>query len=376
MKFVFLADNLKFSGGRKTFLELASFLKQQGEEVSLLTLNPAGELSNIFPDFSVRKSFSPDQIPECDFIVATTPDEVLAGFSSGKARKKVVHLCQGFEVEDFEERIQGKIIPSRYQGNGILKKLIYTKKKLEWKRRIAELDKIYSLDTLLIVISQHLKNAIEKRYSRRTELCRYGVKKQFFFPSSKPIRNTFSKDSPCKIINIGPVAVTFKGIPDTLTAIRILKEKGSPIHFIRVSPDEKKDEDIAAAQIIDEYHKGLSPEQLGELLRSCDIYISNSLEGEGFGLPAMEAMSCGLICVLSSISSYLDFDPTHDYAIFVPERMPEATADAVEKILSMPFNEKQNIVRRAIEVSEKYPFERTLEQMRDIILNFAFQQAK
>ncbi|MEM4248514.1 MAG: glycosyltransferase family 4 protein, partial [Candidatus Nanoarchaeia archaeon] len=313
----------------------------------------------------------PNQIPECDFIVATTPDEVMAGVSSGKAKKKVVHLCQGFEVEDLEERIQGKILPSRYQGNGFFKKLTHARKKLEWKKRIAELNKIYSLDTLLIVISQHLKNAIEKRYSRKAELCRYGVKKQFFFPSSNPIKNTFSKDSPCRIINIGPVSVTFKGIPDTLEAIRILKGKGLPIHFIRVSPDEKKDEDISAAQIIDEYYQALSPQELGNLLRTCDIYISNSLEGEGFGLPAMEAMSCGLICVLSSISSYLDFDPIHDYAIFVPERMPQATANAVEKILSMPLNEKQNMIQRAIEVSEKYSFDKTLEQLRDIILRSA-----
>ncbi len=365
MNFVFLADNLKFSGGRKTFLELAAHLKEGGHETRLLVLNPKGELADVFPSFEAVADMSPARIPGCDYIVATTPAEVKSGFLSGKASKKIVHFCQGFEIEDLENRISGKVTPPRYQGNGILKKLTLARKKIEWRRKIAELDKIYELDTQLIVISPHLKEVVEKRYGKSAELCRYGVKQNFFYPG-KPGDRIFSNDNPCRIINVGPINVTFKGIPDTIEAVRRLKKEKIPVHFIRVSPDPRTGED-SDLNAVDEYHSGLSPSALGDLMRSSDIYISNSLEGEGFGLPAMEAMSSGLLCILSSISSYLAFDAEHDYALFVPERDPGATADAIRKILSMDPSARNALRKRAAAVSEKYSFASTMRQMEKII---------
>ncbi len=364
MKAVFLIDNLKFSGGRKSFLEFAVDLQKKGHEVELLTLSQKGDLCGIFPSRQISE-FNAGTIPDCDFIVTTTPAEAKAAFESKKG--ETIHLCQGFEIEDLQSRMEDKVLPLRYRGSGLYHKLQVMMKKRQWKSKIAQLDKIYSLGTILVVISKHLKKVLEKRYSKQVYFCGYGVKKEFFYYDKAWSPRRFTRELPCRIISVGPVGVTFKGIPDTLDAISKLKDKKLPIHFIRVSPDEKKDEDLGSS-IIDEYHSRLSQEELGELMRNCDIYISNSLEGEGFGLPAMEAMSCGLLCVLSSISSYLNFSDSRDYAIFVPERNPGKTAEAVEKILSMPPEEMVSLRSRSLEVAEEFSLQKALDKLEGILL--------
>ncbi len=357
MKLIFLLDHLKFSGGRKTFLEYAAFLKRRGHDVRVLCRSAKGDLSGIVETEEVERLDSAT-IPSADLLVATTPEEVEAAFASGRGR--VVHLCQGFEIDDLEDRIAGKVVPARYMGGGLMAKLRLSRKKLEWKRMARKLHSIYSLDTELVAISPHLKDRLEKRFGKKVRLVKYGVKTEHFFPLETWSPRQFTADSPCRIINVGPIGVTFKGIPDTIEAARILKKEGVPARFIRVSPDARKDGDLDKAAV-DEYHKSLSPAELGKMMRACDIYISNSLEGEGFGLPAMEALSCGLLCILSSISSYRNFSEDRSFAVFVPERNPIATATAVKKIIAMPHEERAAMRNRAVKLASGFSFEKAAE---------------
>ena len=68
---------------------------------------------------------------------------------------------------------------------------------------------------------------------------------------------------------------------------------------------------------------------MAALYRDTDVFISSSLEGEGFGLPAVEALASGVPAILTDISSYGNMDNTHDFACFVPPREPEEIATAV-----------------------------------------------
>ncbi len=153
-----------------------------------------------------------------------------------------------------------------------------------------------------------------------------------------------------KIVNVGPYNVSSKGIPITIKAVEGAKSRGIPIHFTRVSPStHEKNIDI-----VDEKYSSLSQEELGKVLRSCDLYISNSTEAEGFGLPAMEALSCGLVSILSDISSYQNFSEDKEYCIFVPQNDYEATIDAIEKVYRMSENEMLQIRYKALEVASEF----------------------
>jgi glycosyltransferase involved in cell wall biosynthesis len=159
---------------------------------------------------------------------------------------------------------------------------------------------------------------------------------------------------PMKIINIGPYKVTFKGIETTLAAVRILKQKNLPVMLIRVAPHIEEHE--RNNPLIDKCYENIPPENLGELLRNSHVYISNSTEGEGFGLPAMEAIATGAIPILSSISSYKNFSKKKNFCFFVPEHNAEKTAETVEKIFTMSKKQVSKIRSSALAVAQNYFF--------------------
>lgn len=343
-------------------LEYANFLQKEGHNVEILIQEKRGLLSN-YIDAKIVSNFSPNNIPECDIIIASTPKEVLKSWDSRKG--KVVHFCQGFEITDLEQRIRGEALPFRYQKKGLLNSLKVYKKRKSWKRKVRRIDRTYRLPTHLITVSAHLKKLLEKRYKRPVYLCRNGVHQEFFYPDKnwKPV--TFSDGRPLRIVNVGPYNVALKGIPDTLRATELLKREGLPIQFIRVSPhisDAEKDNPL-----IDEAYENISQKELGKLFRSCDVYVSNSTEGEGFGLPAMEALSTGLLCILSSISSYLDFSDRKDFCFFVPEKDATATSAVLKEIVAASSGKFFDIRKNALEISANYSHEKGCKNFEKIL---------
>ena len=341
--------------------EYAAYLRQTGNNVKILVREKHGELRNFF-EADVVPDYSPANIPECDIIVATKPREVVDAWNSRRGR--VVHFCQGFEIINLNHKISGKFLPIDFKKSGLLNRFNFIRKKQSWKRKIVQIDKAYRLPAHLITVSEHLKQELEKRYGRPVHLCRNGVHKEFFFPARNWGAKEYSQEYPMRIISIGSGDEPLKGISTTFDAVRILKSEGYPIKFIRVtsSPIQKKKE----SGIIDELYENLSQARLGDLLRSCHVYISNSTEGEGFGLPAMEAMSCGLACILSSISSYRGFSKRRDFCVFVMEGDADATAETVKELLAMP--EKLLVMRKAaLEVAESYSHDKACAKFAELL---------
>ena len=362
MHFVFLSDNMKFSGGRKLHFEYATFLRTRGDVVDVLVQDEVGALAGSI-DVTLVPDFSPASIPECDVIIATTPREVQFAFDS--KRGDVVHFCQGFEITDLQQRVNGEVVPLRFQDGGLLCKIKLALKKRSWKKKIARIEKVYRLPTKLVTVSKHLKEELEELYKREVALCLNGIHKEYFYPKESFVWGKFTEEQPLKIINIGPMKVTFKGIKTTLKAIEVLKEEGYPIEFIRVAPV------ITAAErensLIDKCYENISPEKLGDVIRGSHLYISNSTEGEGFGLPALEAISSGLIAVLSSICSYKNFSENSDFCYFVPEHDVDATVEAVKNILSSTTEEICELRRKSLSASDEFSFEKSCRIFEQII---------
>ena len=362
MHLVFLSDNMNFSGGRKLLFEYASFLRKRGHKVDVLVQRESGGLKGMLP-VSIVPAFTRNEIPDCDLIVATTPREVQNAYDS--ERGKVIHFCQGFEITDLEQRVAGKVLPPRYRKKGLLAKITVVRKKIAWRRKIKRINKVYELPTVLLTVSKHLQKELELKYGKKVHLCENGIHNEYFYPTKTFNWHEFTEEQPLKIINIGPNKVTFKGINTTLKAIEILKKKQLPVMLIRVAPHIEKQE--YGNTIIDKCYENIPPENLGELLRNSHVYISNSTEGEGFGLPAMEAISSGLITILSSINSYKNFSNKKNFCYFVPEHDAKKTAQIIEKILTMPKEEAEKMRAAALAVSNKFTFKHSCETFEKIL---------
>jgi len=95
-----------------------------------------------------------------------------------------------------------------------------------------------------------------------------------------------SKDDVCLIIKDLGVNTIYKGQTAQDPVRRFQKEKGSP-EILYIEDD-------------------FSQEQMAGLYRSCDVFVS-SYRGEGFCLPALEAMSCGVPVILTHGGATDDF---------------------------------------------------------------------
>lgn len=356
---------MKFSGGRRLHFDYAKYLMSANHDVSVLVMKDVGELRGYLP-IKIVPAFDRTNIPECDLIVATTPKDVKLALESGRGR--VVHFCQGYDNIDMEKRINENIIPPRYQGSGLINSIILFRKKIQWRKTLREWEAIYRLPTYLISISSHLQDELEKRYGRPAPLCRNGIDLKIFHPERDRTCRKFSGSSPMRIINIGPYDVTYKGIQTTLEAVRKAKGAGMNIDFMRIAPIASSAE--AASKPDYPVKIGVPQDEFCSTIRSCDIYISNSTDREGFGLPAMEAMASGLVPILSDINCYRSFSGKSDHCIFVPEGDSEATFRAIERLYMMDPSEFQSMREKSIAVSNDFSFDKSCSRFEELLKSF------
>lgn len=353
---------MKFSGGRLLLFEYADFLKKRGHDVKILLESERGGLAGSY-DVNVLPEFSRKYISDCDCIIATAPKEVEIAFNL--RRGPVVHLCQGLEILDLQNRIKGKSIPRRYQKSGLINKIKLSHKKKSWKKKIERFEKIYNLPTRLLAVSDPIKKYLENKFKREVLLCRNGIPLNIFYPNEKFLPEKFSADKPMKIINVASMDVECKCVKDTLEIIQKAREEGLHIDFTRITPEISKYE----KEKLFEYklYEKLSRKEIADLMRKNDVYISNSGFQEGFGLPAVEAMACGLICVLSDIPAYRSFSENQKHCVYVPQKDIQGSVNALKKIYNMKNEQKMKLRENALKLVSGFSHENACLNFEKII---------
>ena len=96
--------------------------------------------------------------------------------------------------------------------------------------------------------------------------------------------------------------------------------------------------------------------------RSCDVMLAPSWTQEGFGLPALEAMACGVPVAMSDIPSFRSFADGEDWALFFAERDIPGMRQALRRLLRDTVL-RAPLRRRALEVAQAYTFARVAERI-------------
>lgn len=358
MRIGYLISHIGMSGGIKVVLQHVTLLGKMGYEAVLITKKMENKME--FPEhLMIFSKDNLDDIPNCDIYVGTTIRDVEYLFKHRKG--KVVHLCQGYEPIKYLGRIKKEFIPEKYlkgRATSILRQHLDI---LKSKRKIKKVESVYSLPTIKAAVSKHLVELIEKKYRQKCHLIQNGIDHKIFYPDEKRV---WGENGIVRILSIGSKQVGFKGIEDTLHAVKLLKDKGVAVELVRVSPAPPSPIELDG-RIVDRFYEALSEKEMANLYRGTDIFISSSLEVEGFGLPAMEALASGLPSILTEISSYKNFDQKRDFAYFVPPRRPDKI---VEGVLALIERDKlrENCINNGLRVARHY----TLAITREHLLNF------
>lgn len=333
MRITYVTEDTELWGGIGVVFQHLELLAEAGHDVFLTTpgLRPDWYPLKV-PVYTIKR-LEPALIPKADIIVIASWRIVNAIVASKKGFP--VYLCQGYEAS--------------------LRELSAFK---------TEIDNVYSMGLPIITVSRHLGTLIKEQFNAETYYIGQMVNRKIFYPQRNPLKRLFMHSGrPSRLLVVGPFEGSYKNIPTILRGISLANKRLiKPLRLTRVSqfPLSRDEEHIIKPA---EYHYRVPYDRMGRIYRSSDMLISLSMDTEGFGLPVLEAMACGIPTILSRIPSHLSFDDPVDYALFV-DSQPEALSEAIQKICEDP-RLRLSLSNRGLAVAEKYTPEALLDRLID-----------
>jgi len=239
------------------------------------------------PDFTAAS------VAEADVHVATFWTTIAPAAALPHGRP--VHFCQGFEASYTHNRDQHP-----------------------------EILEAYSLPLPAFAVSPHLAELVHRRFGRPVRVVPPALERMW-----RPHWRRRPARRP-RVLVAHPFEFDWKGVATGLEAVRRLRAAGLELTLVRLSQWPLSETERALLEP-DEFHCRLDPADVPGLIAGCDLLLAPSWEQEGFGLPVLEAMACGVPVVASRIQAFAGF--ATGAAELVPADDPGAFADAARAVL-------------------------------------------
>ncbi|MEW6571398.1 MAG: glycosyltransferase, partial [Nitrospirota bacterium] len=246
--------------------------------------------------------------------------------------KRIFHICQG--IEDFN-----------YHGPDYASLIA--------PKPIFEL--LHSLPVGRVAVSYHVKNYFAEKYSQQTFTIINGIDLTVFKPRWKRrITNRIN------IMIVGNPLRLLKGADDVKQALTILANKHPKwkLHLCIVS-NQRIGYGVDTSSFETSLHWELSPQEMHDMYRSADIFV-NPAWYEGFGLPTLEAMACGVPVVQADNQGLDRIVENRRNCLIIPPENPRAIADAIE-ILVEDNALVEQLITNGIETASKFSLKNQYE---------------
>lgn len=272
---------------------------------------------------------SSDYIPEADIVIATA-SETVDWVHAYPANKGVqVNFAQDYEV---------------------------------WSRPTKVVDRTFSYTNMhLITIGNWQKKLFEEKFGRRVEtVIPNGVDTKRFLPQT----GTRKKAGPIRIL-MSYHHLAYKGIADGFYAYNEAKKSGQSVQLVLFGVHDLKPDVPKSA----EYHRAIPEEELPDLYRSVDIFVWPS-HREGFGLPPMEAMACGIPVVGTDAGAMPDYMKDGVTGFIVPIKQPKQLAEKLI-ILIKDKVRRQKMGAAAAQAMQSWDWGRQTAKLENYLLSLA-----
>lgn len=344
MKISFPLMGFNVSGGIRIIINIANGLAKKGYSVSIIV----PDYASISP-FELESSIEIQVIPTkgkgiyrklfyyiilC-FISTKNSDVVFAtGYKTPYCLflSKLIHvssvrlfyLIQGYEpLSHVQHSVKNKFI----------KKFFYIIAKFSYKVPMKK-----------IVVSSWIKEQIG---DNSIKVVNNGIDLSIFFPNEKN-----SKTNKFVVGTVGRLAKS-KGYDIFLEAISSINSKD--IELIVLSQEDLKLPNKIKARII----KPNNDKQVVDFYHQCDIFVFTSFI-EGFGMPLLEAMACGVPVITTNCGGIRDF-VNNSNSIIVPTGDVHSIANAVI-MLKKDKNFREDLRQQGLETAKKYSLEIMIER--------------
>jgi hypothetical protein len=327
-------------GGVKQALEVANWLHQQGEQVVVLSRSGPPAWMTLTCPFQTVPDFRSEHLPDADVVVGTFWTTVPWAAAAGPGKGVPVHFCQGYEGDNPENRALRDRIEAVYRLPGVQH----------------------------VTIAPNLTRLLREHFGLWPREIPYAIDHTVHRPG--PLR---APQRPLRVGLVGPYQIAWKDLATGFAACQLAHDAGQPLVLVRATntaPDPAERDTAFAV----EWHQQLPPAAMGDFYRSLDVLLATSRGAEeGFFLPAVEAMACGVPVVMTDIPCFRahgDAAGDHRYALFVPPQDPAAMAEALVVAGNVP--EVRTALReQGLAVAGRYTMERMGSALRAALHEFA-----
>jgi glycosyltransferase involved in cell wall biosynthesis len=154
-----------------------------------------------------------------------------------------------------------------------------------------------------------------------------------------------------------------KNIPNILKAVKILADQGKKFQVIILGMDEAElkctnyMDQVVSLRIgsLLEWAGNVPFEMLSHVYAEADMFLYPS-RLEGFGLPVLEACSCGVPVIASNTTSLLEV--AGDAALLVDPESPQAIAKAMKQMMEKPVL-RRRYIQRGLKRAKLFTWEKT-----------------
>ena len=291
LRIAYLLDSTELSGGAKVVFLQAEALARRGHRVAVVSPGARPDWFDLSQAHFERSAFGDSaELARAQVRVATFWTTVAPAVAG--AAGPVFHLCQGYEG-DF----------SFYAA------------------ALPDIERAYRAPTEKLAVSDTLARSLaEKGFGPATNVGQAFEADGFLPGPDRPASD------PPTVLLVGPYEADVKGIAIAFAGLAVWRRRGGRFRLRRVSPLPAGDAEKGWG-LVDEYHHLLPPDRMPFAYRASDLFIGPSRPAEGFGLPVLEALACGLPCLLSDTPGHREI--AGDAAWYFADGDPDAMAESL-----------------------------------------------